>query len=265
MTVDLVTGAARGMGRACAELIATPGRTLVLSDIDEVALAEAATALGGEAIPSDVSDPASVSALVRRLAAAGPLGTVVHAAGISPTMATWDRIFDVDLRGTALLLDALRPHVVPGSVAVCFSSMSADMVASIAAPEIDAVLDEPLAPDLTERLAALDNPGLLDPGIAYSFAKRGVVRLCRREAVAWGPLGGRVCSVSPGIIDTGMGRAELAQQEMMATILERTPLGRMGEPIDVARVVAFLASDDAAYVTGIDVRVDGGSVPGFLG
>lgn len=265
MTVDLVTGAARGMGRSCAELLARPDRTLVVSDIDAAALTEAATALGAEPFPCDVSDPDAVAALATHVATLGPLRTVVHAAGISPTMAAWDRIWAVDLRGSALLLDALRPQVVPGSVAICFASMSAELITRTGDPAIDAVLDDPLGDDLIARVAALGDPNLQDPGMAYAWAKRGVVRLCRREAIAWGPLGGRVCSVSPGIINTEMGQAELADNPTMTMMLERTPLGRPGEAIEVAKVVAFLASPEAAYVTGIDVRVDGGTVPGLLG
>lgn len=265
MTVDLVTGAARGMGRACAELLARPDRTLVLTDIDGGPLADAAAALGADATPCDVSDADSVAALATYIAERGTLGTVVHAAGISPTMAPWDRIWDVDLRGTALLLDALRPQVVPGSVAICFASMAADLITDTGDPIIDAVLDDPLAEDLIARVAALDDPSVREPGSAYAWAKRGVVRLCRREAIAWGPLGGRVCSVSPGIINTEMGQAELAAESTMQYMLAKTPLGRLGEAIEVARVVAFLASSDAAYVTGIDVRVDGGTVTGLRG
>jgi NAD(P)-dependent dehydrogenase (short-subunit alcohol dehydrogenase family) len=180
-------------------------------------------------------------------------------------MAAWDRIWEVDLRGSALLLDALRPQVGPGTVAICFASMAAELVTVAGDPAIDAVLDEPLAEDLVARVAALEDPSVREPGSAYAWAKRGVVRLCRREAIAWGPLGGRVCSVSPGIINTEMGQAEMAEEPAMRMMLERTPLGRLGEAIDVARVVAFLASPDAAYVTGIDVRVDGGTVTGLRG
>jgi NAD(P)-dependent dehydrogenase (short-subunit alcohol dehydrogenase family) len=150
-------------------------------------------------------------------------------------------------------------------VAICFASMAAELITTTGDPAIDAVLDEPLADDLVARVAALDDADLRDSGMAYAWAKRGVVRLCRREAIAWGPLGGRVCSVSPGIINTQMGQAELAEEPAMQLMLDRTPLGRAGEAIDVARVVAFLASPEAAYVTGIDVRVDGGTVAGLRG
>ena len=78
----------------------------------------------------------------------------------------------------------------------------------------------------------------------------------------WGPRGGRVTSLSPGIIDTPMGRQELEQQPEMATMLEQTPLGRLGTPEEVAAVAAFLVSDAASFITGIDVLVDGGQLQG---
>jgi NAD(P)-dependent dehydrogenase (short-subunit alcohol dehydrogenase family) len=78
-------------------------------------------------------------------------------------------------------------------------------------------------------------------------------------AVRWGPLGGRVVSLSPGLIDTPMGRQEFAQQPIMQDILDATPLGRQGSADEVAAVVAFLLSDDASFVSGIDVLVDGAS------
>ena len=99
--------------------------------------------------------------------------------------------------------------------------------------------------------------------IAYALAKRGVIRAVGRAAVRWGPLGGRVCSVSPGLIDTPMGRAELEQQPIMREMFDRTPLGRLGEPAEVAAVAAHLVSDAASFVSGIDVLVDGGMLQGL--
>jgi NAD(P)-dependent dehydrogenase (short-subunit alcohol dehydrogenase family) len=108
--------------------------------------------------------------------------------------------------------------------------------------------------------------GHLDADTAYVLAKRGVMRLCERLAKNWGSCGGRIVSIAPGLIDTPMGRQELAQQEIMALMVAMTPVQRAGmgpmpgRPEDIASIAAFLCSDAASFISGCDIRVDGGLV-----
>lgn len=267
----LVTGAGGGMGRACAHAVAGQG-ALLIQDLNPDGLAATADALGSEGIRTrslagDLCDSAHLESLAKAADEAGGLRALVHTAGLSPTMAPSERIFEVNLVASVRLLDALEPGLRPGAAGVLFASQSGHMIAGSATPEIDTVLDDPTAPEAWRRLVASAGEMASQPGGAYALSKRGVQRLAVRRAAAWGAAGARLVSVSPGIIDTSMGLAERKGQPAATDlILARTVVdGRMGRPEELASVVAFLCSDAASYVSGVDWLVDGGSTWQVLG
>jgi NAD(P)-dependent dehydrogenase (short-subunit alcohol dehydrogenase family) len=97
-------------------------------------------------------------------------------------------------------------------------------------------------------------------GAAYSLSKRAVIALAERRAVAWGAQGARIVSISPGLIATPMGRQEMAATDAAARLADVTPAGRPGTAAEIAQAARFLTSDEASFITGCDLRVDGGAV-----
>ena len=255
-TVGVVTGAASGIGRECALNLQRNVDTLLLVDVRPV------EGLTGTVVLCDITDADQVRALGSRVADAGTLRALVHAAGISPEMGSINRVVEVDLVGTARLLDELLPLAVAGTAAVCIASMASQMLLPERGSAFDSLIDQPLEPGLLDALAAA---GLDTAALGYAVAKRGVQRLVRREALRWGKRGARVCSVSPGVVATSMGQEELSAHPEIYDLLGVMPVPRVADPREIAAAVAFLLSDDASYITGIDLLVDGGAVAAFYG
>jgi NAD(P)-dependent dehydrogenase (short-subunit alcohol dehydrogenase family) len=268
MTVDnilVITGGAGGMGLACARALADRGR-LLLVDVREDLLEQARKALGAqgaivETLLCDVTSQADVAAVADRVRELGRLRCLVHTAGVSPEMADAATVLDVDLAGSVRITDALFPLVNPGSSAILIGSIAgySDVPAAV-----EPLLDDPLSDGFFAALeAALGEP--LDSATAYVLAKRGVTRLAERLATPWGAKHARTVSISPGLIDTPMGRLELERQPIIPMMIEVTPVKRPdrplpGRPEDIAAAVGFLESDAAAFISGCDLRVDGGLV-----
>lgn len=261
----IITGAAGGMGRACARLLGAT-MDLVLADA-----APALEAFGAElrsdgytvaaAIVGDLGHPQVLHALAEE--ARPGFACLIHTAGLPPS-APWRRVMEVNYVASVKLLDALEPFLTPGAVAVLIASVAGHIAPR--APEVDAVLGEPLDPALIPRLEAAIRRGLpasdeAEMGaLSYFLSKRKVIELCEDRAVAWGARGARIVSISPGMTFTPMGRHEAEVDKACAALVTGTPLGRWGTPMEIASAAAFLISPAAAFITGSDLKVDGGSV-----
>ncbi|TAL00272.1 MAG: SDR family oxidoreductase [Rhodospirillaceae bacterium] len=265
--VAVITGAAGGMGRACSRRMGHTYR-LVLADVSAKACEAEAKILREDgydiaaALTCDISDPAAVDRLAQEAAAAGPLGALVHTAGLSPSLADWEPILRVNYVGTSLLLDAFLRQAVRGSVAVCIASSAGYMLPLN--PEIEAIFDSSRAPDVMKRLEVAVMKvskafGNTPAQISYPVSKRGVHRLVRDRVQEWADKGGRITSISPGLIRTPMSIKE-SESAAFQGLLEQVPIPRWGTPMDIANAVHFLCSDEASYITGCDLPVCGGSI-----
>ncbi len=253
-----------GMGHAIARRLGS-GRALLLADFDEKTLAAVGSALSGEGhdvmtSQVDVSDSDAVARLAATAADTGAVHTVVHTAGLSPVQAPAEVVIRVDLLGVAFVLEEFAKVVAPGGAGVVISSMAAYMGPAIDAEEEHQLARTP-ARELSE-LACLDPSRHPDDGLAYSYAKRANQLRVRAASVEWGRKGARVNSISPGVISTAMGQAELAggAGSFMQAMVEGSGTGRLGTPDDIAAAAEFLLSPASSFITGTDLLVDGGVV-----
>lgn len=257
MRKALVIGAGSGMGAAVAERFHRDGYDLVLADIAADRLEAQKQAYGAVTASVDITDGAALAALAD-LCGEG-IDALVLTAGLSMSMAPFDRIMEVNLGGSALVLETLGSRVREGGAAVCLASIAGHMAGPQPAA-IEAALDDPLAPELGERVGSLLGEGMRIPGMAYALSKLGVLRLVQRSAAPFGARGVRVNSVSPGLVDTPMGSLERKSNAGAEAAVMLGPIPRLGGPDEIAGVIAFLCSADARYVTGTDIIVDGGWV-----
>ena len=259
--VSVVIGVG-GMGVAVARRVG-PGRSLVLADVDAEALRHIADQLRDEGhrvttAHVDVTSRSSVLELAAVAAAAGPVTSVVHTAGLSPEQATVKAILAVDLLGVALTLDAFGAVIEHRGAGVIIASMAAHLNAPME-PHVEFQLATAATEDLL-TLAPSDPNRFSGPGEAYAYAKRVNQLRVASAATTWGSRGARINSISPGIISTAMGRQELAGDSggAMQAMIDGSGSQRIGTADDIAGVVDFLLSPAASYVTGTDILVDGG-------
>jgi len=245
--VAIITGAARGIGLGTATRFAEEGASVAILDLDESQAAESAAQLPltGDAkavgVGADVSDAASVDAAVERVVAElGGLHILVNNAGITRdamlfkmTEDDWDLVMNVHLKGGFLMTKAAQKHFVEQKYGKIVNLSS---------------------------VSALGNRGQAN----YSAAKMGIQGFTRTLGIELGPFGINANAVAPGFIATEMtdataARVKMSVEDFRAAAADRNPVKRVGFPEDIAAAVTFLCSDEASYITGQTLYVDGGA------
>ena len=230
----LVTGAARGIGRRIAERLTEEGMHAVLLDVDP-AVEDVARGLGATSVVVDLADAAATRQALAADVGDGPYWLVVNNAGVfsktpllEMALEEWDRVHRVNVRSMVVVIQALAPAMIAAGAGGRIVN-----VASMA--------------------AKLGTPG----EAAYAASKAAVVALSRIAAMELGPHGVTVNAVCPGYVLTEMG-ADTRTADQIAAWTAKSPLGRLGDPADVASAVVFLASENGSYMTGQAINVTGG-------
>ena len=236
--VALVTGAAQGIGKACAEALAEDGYHVVLADVQE-SVKDAAAALGGTGLICDMADPAAITAMFDHIEGEiGPVAALVNNAGVAMPgdfldydLDAFERVININLRGVFVALQRAGRTMVDRGIKGAIVNISS----------INALVAIPSIP-------------------AYCASKGGVMQLTKSASLALAQHGVRVNAVGPGSIDTEMMAGVNADPGAMKMVMSRTPMLRVGTPQEIANVVAFLCSDKASYITGETIYVDGGRI-----
>ena len=240
----IITGAARGIGLSCAERFVAEGANVIVTDVlDDLGKAEAKR-LGATYLHCDVSSSrevkATVAAVVKQF---GAVHILMNNAGISipgdfleMSEADYDRVLDINLKGSFLMLQAC----------------AREMVKQVAAGK---------PPGAIINMSSVNDTLAIPTIVSYCIAKGGISQLTRATSISLAPHGIRVNAIGPGSIMTSMLQSVVNDKAAMARVMSRTPMGRVGEPSEIASIAVFLASDDSSYVTGQTIYADGGRMP----
>ena len=259
--VTVVIGAG-SIGQAIARRVSA-GKHVVLADLRQENADAAAKVLmdaGFDVTTAvvDVSSRASVQALVKTATAIGDITGVIHAAGVSPSQAPVATILQVDLYGTALVLEEFGNVIAAGGSGIVIASQSGHRLPALSVEQNKALATAPVEELLALPMLQADQ--VTDPLNAYQISKRANSLRVMAEAVRWGKRGARVNTISPGIIFTPLARDELSgpRGEGYRRMLDLSPAGRGGTPDEVGAVGALLMGPEGTFITGSDFLMDGG-------
>ncbi|MDO4269753.1 MAG: SDR family oxidoreductase [Eubacteriales bacterium] len=265
--VLLLTGAGQ-IGLAIARRMGY-GKQIVLGDKSpENARAAAKTltdaGFDAAAVQMDLSSRASIQAMLAEARRCGEITLLVNAAGVSPSQAPVETILQVDLYGTAVLLEEVGKVIAPGGAGVTVSSQSGHRLPALSPAEDEQLAVTPA--DELLSLALLQPASIRDTLHAYQLAKRCNVKRVMAEAVKWGARGARINSISPGIVVTPLAIDELngPRGGFYKNMFANCPAGRPGTADEIANVAELLLSGRGAFITGADFLVDGGATASYF-
>ena len=262
--MTVITGGAGGMGTATAAVVGRD-HAVVLADVRAERLDAAVATLkdrgiSATGVPADVTDPDAVGAVFDTASGLGELVSVIHTAGVSPSMGDADYVMRTNAVGTATVGERFHASAPPGAALVNVASMAAYLLPAemIPAQHFPVALSDPAAFLEKMRPAWESLPEEFRSGIAYGVSKSFVRWYSSAQAERFTAKGLRVLSISPGSTDTEMGRLE--ENAGAGAMVADAAVPRWGKPEEMAELLAFCAGDKAGYLTGTDILNDGGVV-----
>lgn len=241
------------------------GKTVLLADINEKVLAEAARALADtgytvETQQTDVSSQSSVDVLTAKAVALGNVLQVVNTAGLSPNMASVEKLLQVDLVGAVYVLEAFGKVIAEGGAGIHISSMAGYMIPALGT-ETDKALMTTAANQLMS-LPVLQAANVPNTTYAYCLSKRANHLRVQAESLSWAERGARVNCISPGIILTALAKHELDSPigDGYRAMIQHSAAKRVGTADEVATLAHYLLGPDAGFTTGSDFLMDGGVI-----
>ena len=255
---------AGSMGMAIAERVAQ-NRIVLLGDISEKALETSRQKLeySGyhvETMRVDASDKDNIYAFAKKAKELGNVKYYIHTAGASPNQTNPQHMIKLDLIGSAYALDAFGEVMAKGGAGILISSQTGYMLPQPLTNEEEYALTMTPADELSQ-LPMLQPNVIVNSGIAYIMSKRANQLRVRKAAIDWGKRGARINTISPGVVVTPLAYDEFrAAGEGYQKMIEASAMHRVGNPAEIANAAQFLLSDQASFITGTDLLVDGGTI-----